>query len=219
VIRRLALLVPLATLLASCADIGPSPSQPIQPSAPAEVTRIDLPEPGQPFDAAAILAAMRDSRRPGGVPDELETDAIASALAEAIWTLDGEPWRTLSAGGSCGPQTCTLEIAGADADVQAEDLWIFEVTPASGTVDLVSAELRSVPPEMVARLDELTRSLFPPIDGDDLDLTSARWLPPPDETQFVLSYRSGDEERSSCGVDVTVDAVAPGIVSDLGLDC
>ena len=73
--------------------------------------------------------------------------------------------------------------------------------------------------DLVDRLDGLTRSLFPWVDRDGLGLTSVRWLPPPDETQFVLSYRFGDEERSSCGNDLTVDAVAPGIVSDLTLDC
>ncbi|HEX7197446.1 MAG TPA: hypothetical protein VF364_11515, partial [Candidatus Limnocylindria bacterium] len=62
------------------------------PSATASPKAFDLPEAGRPFDAEAILAAMRDSRRPGGVPDEMQTDAIAAAVADAIWTIDGEPW-------------------------------------------------------------------------------------------------------------------------------
>ena len=227
--RRLTILAALVALLAACADVRPIPSASAPDSPPGEslggepssrtLHGLTLPEPGQPFDAEAILSAMRDSRRPGGVPDELETDAIASSIAEAIWTIDGEPWSTMSAGGSCGPQTCTLEIAGADDDVQGEDLWVFEVTPASAAVEVVTAELRSLPLDLVDRLDGLTRSLFPWVDRDGLGLTSVRWLPPPDETQFVLSYRFGDEERSSCGYDLTVDAVAPGIVSDLTLDC
>jgi len=49
-------------------------------------------------------------------------------------------------------------------------------------------------------------------------LTNVRWLPPPDETQFVISYRSGGEE-GSCSADITVDVVVPSVVSDLILDC
>jgi hypothetical protein len=124
----------------------------------------------------------------------------------------------MSSGGSCGPQTCTLEVAGADADATGEDLWVFEVMPGSGVVEVVTAELRALPSDLVRRLDELTRSLYPPV-LDSLDLTSARWLPPPDETQFVLSYRSGDEEGGPCGADITIDAAVPMLVSDLSLDC
>ncbi len=203
---------PMPSITASAAL---SPSQ----SPSAVVEGVELPEAGQPFDAEAILAAMRDSRRPGGVPDELQVEAIAGAVAEAIWTIDGEPWKTVSTGGSCGPQACTLEVAGADANAPGEDLWVFEVVPGSGAVEVVTAELRSMPAELVSRLDELTRTLYPPVEADGLNLTNVRWLPPPDETRFVLSYRSGDEERSSCGADVTVDAVEPGVVSDLSLDC
>ncbi len=186
--------------------------------ASAGVEGIALPEPGRPFDATAILAAMRDSRRPGGVPDELETDAVAAALAEAIWTIDGEPWTTMSTGGSCGPQTCTLEIAGAATGTHGEDLWVFEVVPDSGDVQVVSTDLRSLPDDLVGHLDELTRSLFHPGTIASLRLTNGRWLPPPDESRFVVSYRSGGEE-SSCGADITVDAVVPSVISDLALDC
>lgn len=213
----------LGAALTACAapmpSISASAEQPLPPSTTPVVEGLELPEAGKPFDAEAILAAMRDSRRPGGVPDELETEAIAAAVADAIWTIDGEPWSTMSTGGSCGPQTCTLEVAGADADAPGDDLWVFEATPGTGAVEVVSAELRSLPAELVSGLDELTRSLYPPVYGEGLNLTNVRWLPPPDETRFVLSYRSGDEEESSCGADVTVDAAAPGVVSDQTIDC
>jgi hypothetical protein len=162
---------------------------------------------------------MRDSRRPGGVPDEIETDAVAETLAGAIWTFDGERWTTLTAGGSCGPLTCTLDIAGANAAALGEDLWVFEVTSETGAVRVLSADLRSLPTDLITRLDELARTLLPARNLDGLNLTGVRWLPPPDQTQFVLSYRSGEEERSSCGMDLTVDVAVPGIVSDLNLDC
>lgn len=227
------LVLGLVAVLTGCATPAPTPSISVPdttpvPTAPqttdpteaeAHATGIALPEPATPFDAATLLDAMRDSRRPGGVPDQLETDAIATALAEAIWTLDGMPWTTMAVGASCGPQLCTLEIAGAAAGAQGDDLWVFEIVPASGAVKLVSTDLRSLMPDLVGRLDELARSLFPSPNFEGLALTNARWLPPPDEGRFVLSYRSGDEERSSCGMDLTIDAAQPGIVSDVSMDC
>jgi hypothetical protein len=227
--RRAPPLWALAILLAACADVAaPSPTpdptasasaRPSHAATPSPTrTGIELPQAGHPFDAGMLLGAMRESRRPGGVPDELETDAIASALAEAIWTLDGRPWALISAGGSCGPSTCTLEISGAAAGAQGDDLWIFEIAPGTGDVHLLSTELRSLPTELVDRLDTLTRTLVAGAVLDNLLLTNVRWLPPPDDGQFVLSYRSGGEE-GSCGVEVTVDALAGDVVSGGSSDC
>ncbi|MGH2386303.1 MAG: hypothetical protein ACRDGB_14815, partial [Candidatus Limnocylindria bacterium] len=200
------------------ASVSSSPSPDVSPtnSGPAG---LDLGEPARALDPATLLEAMRTSRRPGGVPDQLETDAIASALADAIWIYGDDPWTTMAIGGSCGPQTCTLEVAGTRSGNLGEDLWVFDVTPGTGAVQLVSADLRSLPPDLPTRLDELTRAMLPPGTPGELNLTNVRWLPPPDETQFVLSYRSGEEELSSCGMDITLDAVLPGIVSKLFLDC
>lgn len=201
-------------------SVSPSPSP--SPQASSTVNLPDglaLPEPARAFDPATLLDAMRTSRRPGGVPDQLETDAIASAVADAIWTYDSDPWTTMAIGGSCGPQTCTLEVAGTRTGSIGEDLWVFEITPETGAVQLVSADLRSLPSDLPTRLDTLTRSLLPPANFEGLSLTNVRWLPPPDETQFVLSYRSGEEELGSCGMDITVDAVVPGIMSRLFIDC
>lgn len=194
----------------------PSPSDDVEasPTPPG----LALPEPGRPFDAAALLAAMRDSRRPGGVPDELETDTIATALAEAIWTFDGRPWTTTAVGGSCGSVTCTLEVAGVRADMAGDDLWVFAVSPATGSVEVVAAELRALPAELPAAIDELVRS--EDADGSlaGMLLASLKWLPPPDGGRFLASYRSGGEE-GSCGADVTLDAMHAVIVSEQRLGC
>ena len=220
-------LIGLVALLTGCADIPPptasasdAPSTAAASPATASPSAGDpeLPEPGRPFDAATLLAAMRDSRRPDGVPDALETDAVASVVAESIWTLDSEPWEAISAGGSCGPGSCTLEISGAGEGAKGDDLWVFGVTPATGAVQLQSSDLRSLPLDLVARLDQLARSLVPHAVLDGLILTNVRWLAPPDDGQFVVSYRSGGEE-GSCGADVTVDAVTPQITSGATSDC
>ena len=176
-------------------------------------TGIEPPSPDTPFDATTILTAMRDSRRPGGVPDQLETDAIATSLAAAIWTLDGRPWTTMAVSGSCGPKACSVELAGGRPDSHGDDVWIFDVRPADGLVAVTTTELRGLPNELVPALDGLARSLLPPSTLDGLLLTSARWLPPPDDGAFVLAYR-GDGEEGSCVLDLTLDGVTPRIVGD-----
>ena len=194
------------------ATLTPTPSE-----APGPIG-IDLPAVGRPFDAVTILTAMGESRRPEGVPDELETDAIAAGVAAAISTFDGLPWTTMAASGSCGPDSCTLELAGTRPDRHGDDLWIFDVRPADGTVAVTTAELRGLPNQLLPVLDGLARSLLPAATLDGLLLTSARWLPPPDGRLFVLSYR-GDGEEASCILDFTLDAVTPGIVGDASRSC
>lgn len=221
--RRALALIALMALLTACTDfvvegIPVTSATSHTPSTSPTGEGLTLAEPGRPFDAGALLGAMRESRRPDGVPDVLETDAVASALAETIWTLDGEPWTAISAGGSCGPDTCTLELSGAHDGAQSDDLWVFSVAPETGAVELLSNDLRSLPTDLLGDLDALARSLLtPPILGG-LSLTSVRWLPPPEDGTFVLSYRSGGEE-GSCGADVTLDAVTPRVLDGSTSNC
>lgn len=213
--------------LAACTGV-PSPTDPASAEAPESAAppsvassgsaSVGAGERGRPFDAAGILAAMRDSRRPGGVPEALQTDAIASALAEQIWTLDGGPWTSIVAGGSCGTDACTLELSGAGPDAAGEDVWVFDVDPNDGSVSLATADLHGVPPTLAASLDELARASDDEGLLDGLIVTSVRWLPPPDDGRFVVAYRSGDEENS-CMRDVTVDAARATAEIELGSGC
>lgn len=173
------------------------------------------PGAGRPLDAAAILAAMRASRRPGGVPDELETRQIAERVAEAVWTVDGQPWDTMTVGGACGPQQCSLEVQGSRDGAEGADAWAFNVDPVSGSVDVVEHTLAALPLELVEDLDRLAREQEA-LDG--LVLASARWLGPEGPERFVLSYRGGNEEES-CSVDVTVDADGRRIVDVARAGC
>ena len=180
---------------------------------------IDLPIAGRPLDAAAVLEAMRATTRPGGVPDELETVEAAAAIAQAIWTVDGMPWDTASIGGFCGTATCTLDVAGSRDDRAGEDLWTLEVDRGTGSLELLVADVRSLPPALVDELDRLARLLVEEVDGDSLLLVNARWLPPPAEGgRFVLSYRSGGEE-GSCAREITVNATRGEVVDDHASGC
>ena len=182
------------------------------PSAEPSTTPAVAADPGQPYEAAAILEAMRSSRRPGGVPDELETDAIAAAVADEVWTFDGAPWAVWSVGGSCGPTTCTLEVGGTPSDAIGEDLYVLEVTPASASVELVEASLHGLSQNVVDRLDREARNAWSGADLGEMVLASAAWHAPPHASEFVLSYRSGGEEGAP-GLDLVLD-VASGAVTE-----
>ena len=206
---------PTTSATATASPIATPASTPTDAPGP---TGIELPTPGTPFDAATIMTAMRDSRRPGGVPDQLETESIAAAVAAAVVTFDALPWTTMAASGSCGADSCTLELAGTRPDSHGDDVWIFDVRPAAGTVAVTTAGLRGLPNAMLPAIDALARSLLPAAPLEGLLLASVRWLPPPDGGRFALSYR-GDGEEGSCGLDLALDAVTPGIVGDVTQIC
>lgn len=202
----------LVLALAACADTTLDSTSSLGEPATAspDASQGMVPVAGQPYAAAALLAAMRDSTRPGGVPDELETDAVAGAVADQIWTWDGQPWQTLSVGGACGPAECTLEVAGSADGMAGADLYILTVHPGGGDVALESSDLHGYPAALNASLDGVARAAA----GDeigDLTFVSARWLPPPDEGRYWLAYRTGGEEGAP-GVDLLLDAATGAIV-------
>ena len=218
---RARLLAAAAVLaMAGCGTSTPaSPSSPGVVPTPADTTGasasapIALPEPGRPYDADDLIEAMRDSRRPGGVPAELQDAGIAAALAEQLWTFDGEPWNAIAAGGTCDASACSLQLSGGTDAGGGEDVWVFGIDLTSGTVEVVSADLHAVPEDTAAALDRWVRAL----DGDGLLdgllHTAVRWLPPPAEDRFRLAYRSGNEEES-CSIDLELDA-ATGRISEV----
>jgi hypothetical protein len=210
-----------AILLAACTQVSPSP-EPSEPDATqlpsvasAEPSEADEPSespgpsaaagPGRPYDAADILEAMRTSPRPDGVPEALQTDAIASAIADEIWTIDGDPWDTILIGASCGPDTCLVEVVGSRDDAADDDAWNFGVDPDTGEVSVGATDLRALPPSLVADLDRLARSLVADAPIGSMVLANVAWLPPAEVNRFAMSYRTGGEE-GSCGVDVVIDA-------------
>lgn len=202
----------LLTALAACGDPGPTATASLgQPAtASPEAGPAVVPAAGQPYDAATLLAAMRDSTRPGGVPDELETEDVAAAVAEGIWTWDGEPWDTLSVGGACGPAECSLDVAGSADGMAGADLYSFTVGTATGEVTQAPADLHGYPAALDAVLDGMARTAA----GDeigDLAFVSARWLPPPDEGRYWLAYRTGGEEGAP-GLDLLLDAATGQII-------
>lgn len=187
------------------ASPGPSDEPSATPTLASPSPAIEIAPLESPFDGAAILEAMRASRRPGGVPDQLETPAIADAIAAGIQTIGGDPWATIAIGGSCGPQSCGVEVAGAPSESTGEDLYIFSVDTGSGHVELVDATLAGLAPELVTELDALARATAPDRLKDVVLASARRVVSEPD--RFVLSYRSGGEEGSP-RLDVLLDAAS-----------
>ena len=203
--RAAAALVTLAGIMTACPAPDPSPSGTTSLVASGSASpAISVPTTGRPYDAEQVLAAMRDSRRPGGVPDQLETASVARALATAIWTFDGRAYPALLIGGSCGPERCTVEVSGAPAGAAGADLYAFSAVPASGAVELLAADLHGYPAGIDAILDRVARNALDPEMLDGLALTGATWLLPPRSGEFRAAYRSGGEEGSP-GLDVLVD--------------
>lgn len=182
---------------------SPTPGSPQTTASPTSSASA-FPEPARPYGAPDILAAMQASRRPGGIPDQLQTAPIGDAIAGQVWTYDGTPWPAVTIGGSCGPETCTLDVSGTPSGAAGEDLYTFSITPADGTVELLVADLHGYPAQLDEQLDAVAREGVDPDRLAGLSLVGARWLPPPADGQFVLSYRSGGEEGSPA-LDVTVD--------------
>jgi hypothetical protein len=201
----------VVTTPSALAPTPPAPASPTaipsaSPSIPGTATPATTtgPTAARPYDAADVLAAMASSRRPGGIPQQLQTMPIAVGIASQVWTYDGAPWPAITTGGSCGPQTCTLDVSGIPDDGAGEDLYTFSITPADATVELLVADLHGYPAALEGELDAIARAGVDPDRLAGLDLVGARWLAPPRDGQFVLSYRSGGEEGSPA-LDVTVD--------------
>jgi hypothetical protein len=167
------------------ATMGPSPT----PAASGSVA-------GLPYDATAVLAAMRESRRPGGVPDLLETETVATAVAAELWTYDAQPWSVLAIGGTCGSAGCTLDVAGSTTG-GGSDLYSFRIDASAGSVELIERDLHGYPPELEAEADAVVRSQVDPARLSGLQLLGMQWMAPPDTGRFRLAYRSGGEEGSA----------------------
>lgn len=196
-----------STPLESVPTTGPSAATP----SPAESSASPASDPGRPYDAQDVLRAMRESRRPGGVADELQTPEVAGQVAEQLWTWDGAPWTSLAVGGSCGTDACTLEIAGSVDGGAGADAYSFTVDPGSGAVQLLSSDLHGYPLNLDDQLDAVAREQLPAASLEGMALLGARWLPPPDTGRYWLSYRSGGEEGSP-GLDILVDLAAGTVI-------
>jgi hypothetical protein len=154
---------------------------------------------------------MAGSRRPGGVPDRIETTAVAAQLAAAIWTYDGRPYPSLVIGGSCGATSCTVEVSGQPLGAAGADLFNLSVAQPGGAVTLAATDLHGYPSGLDARIEAVARA---GVDADRLAglvYRAASWQLPPRSGWFWAAFRSGGEEGSP-GLDVLVDLPAHAVI-------
>ena len=198
---------PAATHKASYTLPPPTPTlSPIGTAAPSR--------PDRPYTAETIAEELGDV--PYNYPAQLRTPAIAEALADALWTYDGRPYRELSFQGSCdeGGARCDLTVSGLPDFVPTRDrsdIYFWSYVPSSGVLTPTGGlGLKGYPPELDPELDALARSL----DAEGLlaskGFLGAGWVPP--DGLFVLRYGNGLEEGDPTLL-VTLDSSNRRIVS------
>lgn len=156
---------------------------------------------GRPYTASDIAAAFADV--PAALPDQLRTPQMTSILAEAIAsaveTYDGRPYREIDVQASCaqgGGRRCDDTVSGIPAFASTHDeqdtYWFL--SDDSGIREHSEALLRGFPVALSVQFDLMARSL----DADgvlaDITLLSAEWLQSPPADAYQLRYGLGNEE-------------------------
>ena len=224
--RALALAVMMLTFAIGCAPItdvlgtpettpkapytNPPPTPTLSPIATVAPTGH-----GRPYTPEMMVAELMDV--PYNFPRELQTDFVAAALADRIWTFDGRPYRELSISGSCdegGLGRCDLSVSGLPAfapNRETNDHYYFSVNVQSAVVIPGASGLEAYPPELGPEVDALVRSLDTERQLQKQGLRGVEWaLPPPDDA-FRLVY--GGDNEGDLMIYVTLDRANRQILS------
>ena len=131
---------------------GPSPSAEVRRrAAPASSARPPhQAEPGRPYDAAAVLAAMRDSRRPGGVADSSADRADCGRRGRPAVDLGRIGLDRLAMGGGCGADACRLEVTGSAEDPPGATPTPSRSSRPAARSQLTTADLHGYPATLEA---------------------------------------------------------------------
>jgi hypothetical protein len=204
-VRRRAILMAMVGVLgAACGSIVNSP--PPTPKAPytlapptppiSAVATVAPTEPGQPYVAEDLASYINAA--PVGFPTALRTPAVAEALADRIWTFDGQPYRDLWLAGSCENGACEFSATGVPAFARSADVvdaYFLKVNLGSGLFsDGGRPSLKGLPSELVPRLDAIARAHDAAALLADEALLGATWEIPPPAGTFLLRYGRGLEE-------------------------
>jgi hypothetical protein len=216
---RTALLLGLLTALTlSCSPLGdlgtlaPTDKAPytLAPPTPtlSPIATVAPTGHGRPYTAEMIAAELLDV--PDGFPPELQTEFIAAAIADRIWTYDGRPYREVWITGSCNEPVrtrCDLTLEGLPAFAptrdDADSYWFVVHVDAPILGPESGQGLRGFPPDVAHAIDALARSLDTDGRFRAEALRGIDWaLPPPDDA-FVLTY--GDDNEGDTMIFVTLD--------------
>jgi hypothetical protein len=139
--------------------IGPTTAPTLPPSAtpsmsaPATIDPLSS-SPSNPYLSAPFAPSIEVM---GGPIEKAVIRRVLAAVADAITTVNGEPYVDPSANFSCdvGPQ-CEVDILGHLASAEGVDRWIFAFTPNSPGLDvLVGSSWEAVPDTVVPALEQI----------------------------------------------------------------
>lgn len=176
---------------------------------------------GRPYTAEMIAVELLDVSY--DFPPELQTEFIAAALADRIWTHDGRPYREVWITGSCNDgdrRQCDLTVSGLPAFAptrEREDDYFFAVDLGSGMIrPTTEPGGRGLPPELVPQIEALARALDTDGRLEGMQLRNVRWLPPPPDDAYMLDFGNGGLEGDPRTL-VTLDRPNERIISMEGL--
>jgi len=154
---------------------------------------------GRPYDGAAVLALMRAQGLPAIDPALLD-EGVAAAVADNLWTYDGQPYRRLIFEGRCEGAGCALGVTGlptfaSDATFADAYRWMIEPGAAALRTEGGWPSLSGYPHELDPELEAEARALAGG-DLDDLQLSSIRWLPDAEDRLFELQFDDGLDQAS-----------------------
>ena len=206
--RALALAVMMLTFAIGCAPItdvlgtpettpkapytNPPPTPTLSPIATVAPTGH-----GRPYTPEMMVAELMDV--PYNFPRELQTDFVAAALADQIWTYDGRPYRELNLVGDCyGSPRCDLRVIGLPAFASTRDQsdsHSFSIElPTRVVTRSYSGGLRGYPPELGPEVEALARSLDTAGRYADLPLRRVLWALPPPGDAYLVQFQRGSLE-------------------------
>lgn len=172
------------------------------------------PRHGRPYSAERLLQLLTASQR---VPELLKTDAWASALAERIWSYDGEPYQELVFAANCEDRedACDLDVVGVPGfaeDRDNADSYLFTLHPRTSLIeDQAPQSLAGLPRDLTPMLDAAARALV----GEEIGahtLIGVRWLRPPPDDAYLLHYATDDQEGED-QIYITYDRGANTVLS------
>jgi hypothetical protein len=136
------------------------------------------------------------------VATDLLNSAVAAAIADAIWTWDGQSYDRWWIEAYCA-RTCELVIQGIPASDIAgeEDMYHFhQFDPSRPAQTLELGDYPSLggyPAALDPEIEQLGRALDEGGVLDDLGYFHASWFPPPRSGEFLAFFSDGNEEGGS----------------------
>jgi hypothetical protein len=169
-----------------------------------------LPDPGTPYTGAELLNLLNFTPVP--LPPPMTSLAAMELIAHEIWTWDGARYDDLSLSGSCGQDTCTVEIGGGRSGARGSDVHGVVVAVPDLVTRSAGHSLSAYPAALDPKLEDLARQLVAPQLLRRMTYRGAQWHLRPEPDQYTLTFAVDDTEGSP-GKRVTLDLLRRMLIS------